>query len=210
MGRELRTGAGRTWKVNFYFLNLTEHICWNIEEYKWLVWKEMDYAMNSQHVQKKQWPTQKPDWQKYRFMWGEARGRLEKLWLGPKCRKLSLLIWRSWTSFHRPCETIWDFGRGSVWLLCSSGARTTGFAHRGQMMFYCYIAALVFLFLFSLFFLLAGCPELIIVLIPHFEWHCLSDWTRNRWDFNLGTCLVQTRKRRKGIRDKRGWRVVWY
>lgn len=74
------------------------------------------------------------------------------------------------------------------------------------------LPALVFLFLFSfsLFFLLAGCPELIIVLIPHFEWHCLSDWTRNRWDFNLGTRLVQTRKRRKGSRDKRGWLLVWY
>lgn len=52
----------------------------------------MDYTTNSQDVQKKQWPTQKPDWKKYRFMSGEAWGRLEKLLLGPKCRKPSLLI----------------------------------------------------------------------------------------------------------------------
>lgn len=142
--------------------------------------------------------------------WGSGdRARLEKLWLGPKCRKPSLLSWRSWTSFHRPCETIWDFGRGSVWLLCSSGERTMGFAHRGQMMFYCYIASSCFSLSLLLIFSF-GRKKLIIVLIPHFEWHCLSDWTRNRWDFNLGTRLVQTRKRRKGSRDKRGWLLVWY
>lgn len=32
---------------------------------------------------------------------------------------------------------------------------------------------LVFFSFFSLFFLLAGCLELMIVLFPHFEWHCL-------------------------------------
>lgn len=92
----------------------------------------------------------------------EAWRRLEKVRLGPKCRKPSLPIWRSWTSFFRPCETTGDFGRGFIWLFLKFWRENLGLCTCPQILSF-------FPFLFSFSFFWQTGPELMVALFPPFD-----------------------------------------